>query len=230
MANKINTQQKILDAAQRLFAETGFRETSLRQITAAAGVNLAAVNYHFGSKKELIQAVLQRYLQVLMPKLEQEFTRLLAAQQPNNLTEVLTVFVKPLLELNNVYPNGAHIFLQLLGRGYADVQGHLRWYINLHYGRTINKLVLLIQQVCPQLPLKELFWRLHFSLGSIVFTMASSDALTEIAETDFNESIDIESVIYKLLPYLAAGIAAPDINSMITNTHFQDEAKRKVSC
>ena len=58
MVAKQNTQQKILDAAQTLFAETGFNDTSLRQITSLAEVNLAAVNYHFGSKKELIQAVL----------------------------------------------------------------------------------------------------------------------------------------------------------------------------
>src|SRR5207253_96136 len=56
------TQEKILDAAEALFMEHGFEATSLRQITAAAGVNLAAVNYHFGSKEELFQAVLTRRL------------------------------------------------------------------------------------------------------------------------------------------------------------------------
>ena len=180
MPNKHSTQYKILDAAQSLFAETGFNDTSLRQITSLAEVNLASVNYHFGSKKELIQAVLQRYLIVLMPRLDQEFTRLLAAQQPNNLNQVLTVFVKPLLELNN----------------------H-------HYGRVLDKLVLLVQQACPDLPPGELFWRLHFSLGTVVFTMASNEALAEIAQADFNEKVDIEGVILRLIPYLSAAIAAP---------------------
>lgn len=209
MSNKQTTQQKVLDAAQSLFAETGFNGTSLRQITSLAEVNLASVNYHFGSKKELIQAVLQRYLSVLMPRLDQEFTRLLASQQPNSLTQVLSVFVKPLLELNNVHQHGTRLFLQLLGRGYTDVQGHLRWFFNHNYGRVLDKLVLLVQQSCPDLPASELFWRLHFSLGTIVFTMASNEALVEIAEADFNETIDIEGVIMRLLPYLAAAIAAP---------------------
>ncbi len=53
MTSKQNTQQKILDAAERLFAETGFAATSLRQITSMAEVNLASVNYHFGSKKRI---------------------------------------------------------------------------------------------------------------------------------------------------------------------------------
>ena len=169
MASKLSTQHKILDAAQNLFAETGFNDTSLRQITSRAEVNLASVNYHFGSKKELIQAVLQRYLVVLMPRLNQEFTRLLAAQQPNSISQVLSVFVKPLLELNKVDENGTRIFLQLLGRGYTDVQGHLRWFFNHHYGAV----------------------------------------LAEIAEADFNENVDIEGVILRLLPYLSAAIAAP---------------------
>ena len=209
MSNKLSTQHKILDAAQSLFAETGFNGTSLRQITSQAEVNLASVNYHFGSKKELIQSVLQRYLSVLMPRLDQEFSQLLASQKQNDLTAVLSVFIKPLLELNKVQHHGTRMFLQLLGRGYTDVQGHLRWFFNHHYGRVLDKLVLLVQQACPDLPASELFWRLHFSLGTVVFTMASNEALVDIAEADFNEKVDIEGVILRLLPYLSAAIAAP---------------------
>ncbi len=209
MTSKPNTQQKILDAAEQLFSETGFSATSLRQITSMAEVNLASVNYHFGSKKELIQAVLQRYLAVLMPRLDDEFTRLLASTQPNNLPVVLAAFIEPLLELNKVQQNGTTMFLQLLGRGYTDVQGHLRWFFNHHYGRTLDKFVLLVQQSCPQLPASEIFWRLHFSLGTIVFTMASNVALKDIAAADFNEVVEIDGVIKRLIPYLAAGIAAP---------------------
>lgn len=227
MSSKANTQQKILDAAQSLFAETGFNDTSLRQITTKAEVNLASVNYHFGSKKELIQAVLQRYLQILMPRLDQEFDLLLARTKPNNLPDILAVFVKPLLELNNVQRNGTRTFLQLLGRGYTDVQGHLRWFINHHYGRTLDKFVLLVQQSCPHLPQSELFWRLHFSLGSIVFTMASNEALAEIALADFDEAVDIEGVICRLIPYLSAGIAAPVFNQE-THTTYSKSLKVQV--
>ena len=144
-----------------------------------------------------------------MPRLDQEFTRLRASQQPNSISQVLSVFVKPLLELNKVHQNGTRIFLQLLGRGYTDVQGHLRWFFNHHYGRILDKLVLLVQQACPSMPASELFWRLHFSLGTVVFTMASNEALAEIAEADFDEKVDIEGVILRLLPYLSAAIAAP---------------------
>ena len=56
----LETKERILDAAERLFADEGFAATSLRQITAEAGVNLAAVNYHFGSKESLLTAVFER--------------------------------------------------------------------------------------------------------------------------------------------------------------------------
>jgi AcrR family transcriptional regulator len=153
--------------------------------------------------------VLQRYLVVLMPRLDQEFNRLLAAQRQQQLSDVLLVFVEPLLELEAVQPRGTTMFLQLLGRGYTDVQGHLRWFFNQNYGRVLDKFVLLVQQSCPQLPASEIFWRLHFSLGTIVFTLASSVALREIAENDFAEQVDMHGVIRRVIPYLAAGIAAP---------------------
>ena len=70
------TVERILDAAQQLFAERGFAETSLRTITARAGVNLAAVNYHFGSKDALIQAVFMRFLGPFCLRLEGELDRL----------------------------------------------------------------------------------------------------------------------------------------------------------
>src|SRR4030095_1134131 len=73
------TKDKILDAAEALFMEHGFEATTLRQITAAASVNLAAVHYHFGSKEELFEAVLTRRLDpmnqerlLLLPRFAQE--------------------------------------------------------------------------------------------------------------------------------------------------------------
>ena len=70
-----DTVERILDAAEILFAEKGFSETSLRLITSKAQVNLAAVNYHFGSKKSLIQAVFSRFLGPLCISLDEELER-----------------------------------------------------------------------------------------------------------------------------------------------------------
>src|SRR5690348_7945687 len=56
----VDTKQRILDTAERLFAEHGYVGTSMRQVIADAGVNLAAIHYHFGSKEELLDAVVSR--------------------------------------------------------------------------------------------------------------------------------------------------------------------------
>ena len=208
MANRSDTKTRILDAAEKLFAERGFSETSLRLITSKAEVNLASVNYHFGSKKELIRAVLARYLDRFMPDASNELELLKQSSEPS-LNDIFSSLVKPLLELNKVKAEGTRTFLQLLGRGYIESQGHLRWFITTHYGEHLTRFVDAVAESAPHIPPAEMFWRLHFTLGTVVFTMASADALTEIAEADFNEHNDIEAVIRKVIPYIAAGVAVP---------------------
>ena len=209
MANRSDTKTRILDAAEKLFAERGFSETSLRLITSKAEVNLASVNYHFGSKKELIRAVLARYLDVFMPAASSEIMSLQSSDKDASLNDIFSTLVKPLLDLNQLRSEGTRTFLQLLGRGYIESQGHLRWFISTHYGDHLSQFVKAVADSAPHIPPAEMFWRLHFTLGTVVFTMASADALTEIAAADFGEHNDIEAVIRKVIPYLSAGVAVP---------------------
>ena len=207
---KIETKQKILNTAELLFAEFGFNDTSLRQITGAAGVNLASVNYHFGSKKDLIKAVVDRYLSLFMPQTNAALSQLLT-EPTLSLPQVFECFVAPLLSLSSVRRQGPEIFLQLLGRGYIDNQGFLRWFIVNHYGEVLAHFTQAIQKAAPHLTKAEVFWRLHFTLGTVVFTMASSEALRDIAKNDFNEHLDVEGLVRKLIPYLASGVGADPI-------------------
>lgn len=211
MASAQKTKLKILDAAEELFAMRGFSETSLRQITTKAEVNLASVNYHFGSKKELIQAVIERYLTIMVPNIKLRLMGLANSEQAPTLEQVLAAFIEPILALNSERENGTSILLKLLGRGYTDSQGHLRWFINTNYGDVLQLFVGLIQQAHPSLPASEIFWRLHFTLGSVVFTMASSEALIDISANDFSERLDTAGVIKRLIPFIAAGVGAPDL-------------------
>ncbi|ACA86820.1 MULTISPECIES: TetR/AcrR family transcriptional regulator [Shewanella] len=209
MANRSDTKTRILDAAEKLFAERGFSETSLRLITSKAEVNLASVNYHFGSKKELIRAVLARYLDVFMPVASARIVTLQSSEEGASLNDIFSSLVEPLLDLNQLRAEGTSTFLQLLGRGYIESQGHLRWFITTHYGEHLTQFVKAVADSAPHIPPAEMFWRLHFTLGTVVFTMASADALTEIAAADFNEHNDIEAVIRKVIPYLSAGVSVP---------------------
>lgn len=201
------TKQAILDAAQRLFSEQGFNQTSMRSITADASVNLASVNYHFGSKKNLIQAVFKRYFDVLMPDIEQTLDQVAPTQGERGLRELFAALLPPILSLNGVSANGTAIFVQLLGRGYNETQGHLRRFIMQGYGDTVRKLVQAIHARLPGLSDEEVFWRIHFAMGSFVFSMASSQALTEIAEADYDRKVAIEDVMNHLIPFMSHGIA-----------------------
>lgn len=204
----MSTKNKILDAAEELFANKGFNGTSLREITSLADVNLAAVNYHFGSKKELIKAVMSRYMNELAPNLEAALLNVCQDEKPT-LINVFKTFVDPLLSLNEFRPKGTSNFLQLLGRGYTDSQGFLRWFLTTEYPNVIAYFVDAVHKAYPELPPEEMFWRLHFTMGTVVFTMSSSDALLDISKNDFNEETDIAGLIHHVIPYVAAGVGAP---------------------
>jgi AcrR family transcriptional regulator len=191
-----------------LFADKGFNGTSLREITSQAEVNLAAVNYHFGSKKELIKAVMSRYMNELSPRLELALTEVCEQESPS-LIEVFSAFIDPLLSLNDYKNNGTSNFLQLLGRGYTDSQGFLRWFLTTQYPGVIDNFVIAVQKAYPELSAEEMFWRLHFTMGTVVFTMSSSDALIDIAKSDFKRELQISDVIRNVIPYVAAGVGAP---------------------
>ncbi|USD33437.1 MULTISPECIES: TetR/AcrR family transcriptional regulator [Vibrio] len=207
MSMRNTTKEKILDVAEALFAEHGFNDTSLRTITSKAGVNLASVNYHFGDKKTLVRAVLNRYLEAFMPAVQDALINL-NLNEDYAMSDVFESLRGPLRALNDVRPNGTSRFMLLIGRGYTDVQGHLRWFITTRYQDTLSLFTESVMKANPKLTQEELFWRLHFTLGTCVFTMASSQALMEIAENAYGKQMDAKSIVDQLIPYLAAGVAA----------------------
>ncbi|WP_417446821.1 TetR/AcrR family transcriptional regulator [Kangiella sp.] len=209
MTKTESTKSRILDAAEQLFAERGFAETSLRTITTRARVNLASVNYHFGSKKSLIQAVFDRFLQDFTKELSLELMTLeqLSADQLE-AEKLLNALIRPLLSLNGRRNNAISIFMRLLGRAYAETQGHLRRYVTDKYGHVLVRFTHLFQKGYPNLTIDQIFWRLHYMLGSMIFTLGGSDALRQISQADFNRDLGVEDVIKEMLPFLAAGMKA----------------------
>ena len=147
----------------------------------------------------------------LAPHLESVLTAVCLDKTKPSLNEVFSTFIDPLLHLNSFKENGTSIFLQLLGRGYTDSQGFLRWFLTTQYPGVFTKFTEAVHKAYPELSAEEMFWRLHFTMGTIVFTMSSSDALIDIALSDFDRQVDIAGVIKQVIPYVAAGVAAPII-------------------
>ena len=201
------TVTRILDTAEALFAEKGFAETSLRTITSKARVNLAAVNYHFGSKKALIQAVFARYLDPFCEQFNKELAAFEKTPNPD-LKGLLELLARTTLSVP-ASKGSLSIFMRLLGLAYTQAQGHMRRYLQAHYGQTFSRFAHQLQLCTADLPDAERFWRLHFMLGSVVFTMSSLDALRDIAASDYDEKTRIQDLVNRLLPVVTAALAAP---------------------
>lgn len=210
MAQQPDTVTRILDTAEVLFAERGFAETSLRNITSKAKVNLAAVNYHFGSKKSLIQAVFARYLDPFTVRFHAALDGL-EAQHAGGvipLEELLETMARSALEV----PAERHslkVFMRLLGLAYSQAQGHLRRYIQEEYGGVFSRFTELVRLATPELPDAERFWRLHFMLGTVIFTLSGLDALRDIAEKDYGEHVHVRDLVRRLRPVVVAAMNAP---------------------
>src|SRR5574337_550190 len=129
-----STRDRILGAAEKLFAERGFDGASLRQLTSAAGVNLAAVNYHFGSKEKLVEEVFRRRLDALNTARLAALAEL-GSTHPATLEEVLAAYIRPALELSHD-GNGA-LFIRVLARAFAEHDDTLRRFLSENYGHVM---------------------------------------------------------------------------------------------
>jgi AcrR family transcriptional regulator len=205
------TKERILDAAETLFMEHGFEATSVRLITAAAGANLAAANYHFGGKEELFQAVLTRRLDpmnqervALLDRFERE-----AAPDPLACERILDALFIPALKLARDPARGGANFLRLLGRAYADPAPFIRRFLSEQYASMIARFKAAFGRALPHMPRKELSWRLHFIMGALSYTLAGTDALKIIAELNPLETDNDELLLRRLAPFLLAGLNAP---------------------
>ncbi len=205
-----DTVTRILDAAEELFAEHGFSETSLRSITTQAGVNLAAVNYHFGSKKALIQAVFSRYLSPFYKMIAGSLDHYEKIKPDGVLSieEMLGYFVRAIAGVSGGDRRRLAIFMRLLGLAYNQGQGHLRKYLQNEYKTDYERLMVLFTNATPDLKPEERFWRFHFMLGSAAFTLSNMEHLRAIQKDEFNEQCTEEDVLELLQPFLAAGIRA----------------------
>jgi AcrR family transcriptional regulator len=206
----VATKARVLEAAETLFMEHGFEATSLRLITNAAGVNLAAVNYHFGSKEELFQAVLTRRLDpmnqtrvALLDRYQRESEAPLACER------ILAALFIPALALARDPARGGSNFLRLLGRAYADPAPFIRQFLSQQYAPMIARFKDAFARALPHLPRKELSWRLHFIMGALSYTLAGTDALKIIAELNPVETDNDEILLRRLAPFLLAGLNAP---------------------
>lgn len=213
-AKSVDTRERILDAAERLFMSHGYEGTSMRQITSEASVNLAAVNYHFGSKESLMQEVFRRRLDWL----NEERMRVLdtmeieAAGSPLKPSQIVDGFFGTLLRMANDEQRGGITFLRLLGRTLTDPSEFIRTFLAHEYASVVDRYKEALFKAIPDVPKAEIVWRFHLMLGATSYAIAGTDALQLITDWQIEE-VDLMDRIDRLLPrlmsFLLGGLRAP---------------------
>ena len=204
-----HTKERILDTAERLFSEQGYAATSLRGIIAGAGVNLAAIHYHFHSKQTLLEAVVlrrsvpaNRERLALLDRFEKE-----AGGNPPPLEKVIEAFVAPTLQMSRDPQSGGMVFMKLLGRLHAEGD-LLPRIITSQFGDVLRRFGTALRAALPELPPEELFWRLNLAIGALAQTLRGGSKDLETI-SDLSLSFDSETALERLVAFLSAGFRAP---------------------
>ena len=206
-----STKTQILDVAERLFAEQGFAATSLRALTAAAGVNLAAVNYHFGTKEALLVAVFERRLRPLNERRLAGGDALMREADAHgrvpSLEGLLDTLFRPVLEMAG--EPGGDACAKLFARVHLETEAEaLESMFLAQFCAVRDRMMPALQRALPDLPEVELIWRLHFAIGALAHTMQSTIRLQWLARGKAMTS-DREATLRRLVGFCAAGMRAP---------------------
>jgi AcrR family transcriptional regulator len=197
-------RERILEVAERLFAEHGMSGVGLRAISAEAKVNLASIAYYFGSKDGLLEAL---FAQRAAP-IAEERLRLLAecyekTTKPK-LEDILDAFLRPALVLGVQPQFGGPAFVKLRARLATEPQTLSRRTLSKAFDLSSRKFIDSIAEALPQLPRAEVEWRFHFMLGVMVYTMADSGRIQALTKGRIDPG-NVKRALRHMIPFLAAG-------------------------
>jgi AcrR family transcriptional regulator len=201
------TKAAVFNAAERLFALNGFQNVSVRDITAEAGVNLASVNYHFGSKDALLFEIFKRRT----AELNRERARMLheanerhAGKPP--VRDILEAYFAPPLRWSDP-ANDRRISIQFIIRARSEGTPEIREVLQndvSHLERFANALI----AAQPELPRETVYWRLHFALGMVHNNrFAEFDRLHHLSGGLTREG-DVQGLLKRMLDFAEAGFLA----------------------
>ncbi len=206
-AHEAATKAAVFCAAERLFALHGFQNVSVRDITADAGVNLASVNYHFGSKDALLFEIFRRRT----AELNRERARMLHEANDRNagkppVREILEALFAPPLKWASP-DNDRRISVQFIIRSRSEGTAEMREALTndvSHLARFSDALI----AACPDLPRETVYWRLHFCLGMVHNNrFAEFDRLHVLSDGATREG-DTNALLTRMLDFAEAGFKA----------------------
>ncbi|MFZ7126530.1 MAG: TetR/AcrR family transcriptional regulator [Desulfobacterales bacterium] len=206
-----DTKVRIMDVAEKLFAENGFKRTSIQLLARTAEVNQAAVNYHFGSKSALVEQVIERRLSVInrlrMERLTGIKEKAARRGRKPDPAEVLRAFIEPVFALTEKSGGGKCILL-IAGRAFAEPDETIQGIFIRSFKPSYLLLLELMTDAFPKLPEAVIHWRLHFVIGALAHAMRLCGS--PLASQDVFPPVENAGMVVDLLvPFLSSGMNSP---------------------
>lgn len=200
-------KRKLLDAAERLFAEKGFEAVAVRDITQVAKTNVAAVNYHFGSREALLTLVMLRYM---VPVTEERLARLDMLEmkspgKPMPLEEIIDALVRPLATQVRKSELAEKVFYKLMGRIFSQQVDGLPPQIEEQLRQVVERFTKAFSRALPSLEEEDLAWRIHFMVGGMIHMLIQQDVLQRITQ-GASGAPTMEATLGRFIRFAAAGM------------------------
>ena len=200
------TRDRILRTAERLFAERGFNGVSVRELAAAAQVNIASIGYHFKSKEGLLSEVYRRHCE---PMIEERLRGLEASSRLRGKAKVAAIieaFIRPALA--QVEAEDGETFIRLRAVLSGENSELLEKLVAENFDQSSTAFIDELCACLPHLTRTDVCWRFHFLLGAIYYTAAGPHRITAFSNGRCDPS-DTESVIEELVPFMTRAFVAP---------------------
>jgi AcrR family transcriptional regulator len=203
------TRKRVIEAAEKLFAMRGIEGVSVRDITQAAEVNLAAINYHFGTKYGLAAEVLKQCIDPinasrldLLDQVEKE-----AGKKPPKLEAVLEAMIRPAVERGFDHQQDSETYLKLTGRCLSEPNTEIEQIVRAHFEKLIRRFDAAYLRALPGLDPEELFWRIKFMVGALHYSLLTCGKQKNLP-VKLRKALDAEGLIQRLVTFTAAGLRA----------------------
>ncbi|MEO5914532.1 MAG: TetR family transcriptional regulator [Luteolibacter sp.] len=201
------SKRKLLDAAEQLFAEKGFEAVSVRDVTQLAKTNVAAVNYHFGSRDGLLALVMMRYM---IPVTEERIARLDSAERkwsgkPVPLEEIIDALVRPLVGQVRKSELSERLFYKLTGRIFAEQGNGLPPQIEDQLRQISDRFTRAFAKALPTVPPEDLAWRIHFVIGGMIHMLTHQDILQRLS-AGVSGAPTMEATLGRFIRFAAVGL------------------------
>ena len=209
----VATRDALLTAAERLFSLNGVEGTSVRQIIKEAGVNLGAINYHFGTKERLALEVFARRME---PVNRERIRRLDALEAAANgrsleLEEIIGALIRPAVESEAQGAPGCDDFMRLFSRCFQEPNPELKKFVEKQFAEVVRRFDSAILAAVPGLRQEELFWRMSFLFGALHHGQERWLRFDQMPQLPGQEAVkpDREGFIQRIISFAAAGLSAP---------------------